>query len=362
MSDNENKVLRVRAWWVRAIYTAASLYILITLFLFTGSKYFHPEIEFFAQLTRFMFGGSFVIFPVCAIVLWFLNRPCRTLHTTFQKKYLIASRIIFSVGCIPALIFASFISILAIDQCRNTKRSTTTTPLTGGHKLIVKQTISPGLTDANIKRTVVIRWASGRIEALPFKFDGIAQHTSNVLEAGGHVLLPAGRFLLYRPGTIASEQGTWRIWNPPSQPLYAFLRQYAQEHGDVGITITSDQEPHGEPITYIRYDGMGYFASAERVYMPHLIKSIDPTTLQIVMSLNKPIAPMPEHLVFSAIHTPSLTWEFDEPATKTYKTRTSMLNMPTANERTFTKTPLDDFFIPTRFSTLINTISLPTMS
>ena len=276
--------------------------------------------------------------------------------------WVIASRIIFSVACIPALIFASFISILAIDQCRNTKRSTTMTPLMGGHKVIVKQTISPGFLDANVKRTVAIRWASGCTEALPFKFDGIAQHMSNVLETGGHVLLPAGRFLLYRPGTIASEQGTWRIWNPPSQSLYAFLRQYAQEHGDVGITITSDQEPHGEPITYIRYDGMGYFASAERAYMPHLIKAVDPTTLQIVMALNNPIASMPEYLVFSATRTPSLTWEFNESATRIYKNRTSMVYVPTVNELTFTEMPPDDHYIPASFFILFNTISLPIIS
>ncbi|MCL2104867.1 MAG: hypothetical protein FWH21_07440, partial [Kiritimatiellaeota bacterium] len=93
--------------------------------------------------------------------------------------------------------------------------------------------------------------------------------------------------------------------------VYAFLRQYAKEHDDTGVTIENEDT--------IRYAPKHYFFS-ESMYagyhLPHRIESIDPETLQIHMVSSESITSMPKLLIFSMTNGPPVTWLFDEAATR----------------------------------------------
>ncbi len=332
--EHEEMAMKNRAQIVRLGYTIVNLYVLtaILLALLQTTRFRSTSI---AHVALFMVLGTFAVIPVSAVVLWILNRPCRRNHTRPQQRYLIASRIILALAWLLSCVPPGFLAASAISQVRGTTKTMSTTPLIGGHEFIVKQTMTPGFLDPSISRRLSIRWASGRTEDLPTTFEAAEQYVANVLVAGGYVFIPAGRTLFYRPGTVTSAQGPWRMWEiTSSQALNAFLRKYAKEHGDAGVTITSHaDELHIEQspsvvIVYpsimvtnedIRYKTGRYVSSALRnrgLYLPHLIESVDSATLKIVMKSNEAITSMPRYLVFSVTNTPNLTWVFSEAETK----------------------------------------------
>lgn len=211
------------------------------------------------------------------------------------------------------------------------KTSSTTYPIPGGHKLIVTQTMSPGLTDPSIKRKLAVRWATGRTERLPVTYSPIAGGPLDVREISGNVYISAGRSLFYRPGTTSSRTGEWNLWEvTPSLELNAYLREFAANHGDTGVTITAyadakrigpfEVDPSATVTNEeIRYDGTRYFISPNRNrgwWLPHLITSIDTGSLDIVMTSSDPIAAMPRVLVFTPTNTPGITWAFNETESK----------------------------------------------
>lgn len=326
--------MKNRAQLVRVIYTAINLYIATTVLLaILQATRFRATLM--GQAALFMVLSVSVIMPLMTMVLWFLNRRCRSDHTRAQRRYLIASRIIFVLAWLVSCVLTAFLGAATISQIRNTKRSTTISQMSGGHQFIVNQAMIPGFLDPTIKRSLSIRWTSGRTEDLPTTFNDAERYAKNVVEAGGYVLIPAGRSLFHRPGTISSARGSWRLWEiSSSQSLHAFLRKYAKANADAGVTITPYIEErrieHGPSIIVvdssimvtnedIRYDTVRYFASAVRnrgFYTPHLITSVDTETFMIVMTSIEAITSMPRYLVFSATNAPNLTWVFSESETK----------------------------------------------
>jgi hypothetical protein len=273
---------------------------------------------FLAHVALFMIIGAFVLIPAGAVVIWRLNRSSRENHTRFQRLYLTASRIVLALAWLASSLPAVILGGAALVQMSGTKTSTSTAALIGGHKFIVKQTMTPGFLDPSIKRKLRIRWASGHSEKLPTTFNDVEHYAKHVLMAEGYVLIPAGRNLFYRAGTVSSADGPWRMWEiTPSQSLHDFLREYAKERGDAGVTITNET---------IRYNTMLYRSSATRnpgFYTPHLIESVDLATLKIVMKSNESISSMPIFLVFSSTNAPNLTWVFNESETKTQNLQSS---------------------------------------
>ena len=308
MPDKEEKRLKDRAENVRLIYTIANLYALATILGIVFSICSSSSAR--TGWLLLMSGGAFIAIPISTVVLWCRNRPCRTIHTKIQRGYLIVSRVfltsVWLLTCVPVGRISTFWVIQEMD----TKRVTTKVPLNGGHELIIKTTISPGFQDPNIKKKLRIRWASGRTEILPTLF-----HTdiSSILEANGYVFLISGQTLIYRQGTISSIRGGWMWWNlKNSKPcVYAFLRQYAKEHDDTGVTIENEDT--------IRYAPKHYFFSGSMYagyHLPHRIESIDSETLQIHMVSSESITSMPKLLIFSMTNGPPVTWLFDEAATR----------------------------------------------
>ena len=340
--------MKNRVHIVRLIYTIVNLYVL-TMIAFTVLQTTRFCSTSLGHVALFMILGTSAIVPLSAAILWILNRPCRADHTKLQRRYLIASRIVLALAWILSCVLTAYLGTAAVSQIRGTKKSMSTTPMTGGHEFIVNQTMTPGFLDPSIKRMLSVRWASGGTEGLPTTFNGVEHHATNVLEAGGYVLIPAGRSLFYRPGTVASVQGPWRIWEiTPTPSLHAYLRQYAKEHGDAGVTITShidDLHIEQGPAVIIvdssvivtnediRYNTGRYFSSAIRnrgFYTPHLIESVDPVTLKIVMKSNEAITSMPKHLLFSATNAYGLTWGFSESDTKELQQGGSPYSSPAA--------------------------------
>lgn len=333
--EQEENVMKHLVQRVRHVYTTLNLYVLITI-VFAVLQTTRFRSTFLAHVALLMLLGAFVLIPAGAVFIWRLNKYSRENHTRLQRLYLTTSRLVLALAWLVSSVPIVVLGGAAILQICATKTSTSTTPLVGGHKFIVKQTMTPGFLDPSIKRKLSIRWASGRTEKLPTTFNDAERYATNVLVAGGYVLIPAGRSLFYRPGTISSADGPWRMWKiSSSQSLHAFLRQYAKENGDVGVTITSqaddlhlEQSPSVVVVDpsvtvtneHIRYNTGGYFSSALRnreFYTPHLIESVDFATLKIVMKSNKSITSMPEYLVFSSTNAPNLTWVFNELETKT---------------------------------------------
>ena len=289
MCDSERKSLERRARIVRVMYAVINLYALALVLAICLHSSCHTE-ELRLLVCR-MFIGAMIFIPVSPVVLWFLNKPCRAIHTKPQRIYLIVSRVMLTLAWILACVPIAVIVGLGIDQELSTKRTTNVIPIKGGHELIVKTTTTPGfLQGPNIKKRQSIRWASGRKEELaaPYFNDDIA--ISNVLEARGYVFLEAGQTLFYRQGTIASVQGNWQRWKLWDSDG---LSQY-------------DAKSHHEH----------YYVKQGRVYLPHRIESIDPTTLQIVMVSDEVVPAMPKYLVFSATGETPVTWVFDEEATR----------------------------------------------
>jgi len=226
----------------------------------------------------------------------------------------------------------SAIVVLAITMTGcGVKTSSKSYPIPGGHAIVVTQTMSPGLTDPSIKRTLSVQWAAGRKEQLPATYSPIEGAPLDVQEILGGVYLSAGRALFYRPGTIVSPVGSWSLWEiTPSIELNAYLRQYSADHGDTGVTLTAfaDTKRIGpfevDPsVTVtneeIRYDGTRYFISPNRNrgwWLPHLITSIDTGTLDIVMRSSESITAMPSVLVFSSTNAPGIAGAFNETETK----------------------------------------------
>ena len=286
--DNEKKSLENRAKTVRLMYTIVNLYVLVMLFcVISGSS------------SWIALGGTIIfIIPVFTIILWFLNKPCRNVHSIAQRWYLRMSRVILVLGWIPVFVVVLCLGYGVVHYYSNTKKTTAVTQLDGGHELITETAMSQGLIEPTLKTRQIVRWASGHTEKLPHHIPGI----TNVLEVGGYVFLGAEGGFHYRPGTIASVEGEWRYWSPSQ--LYKFLRQYVNPN-DLDTSAVN----------------LG-------VSIPHRIESIDPVTLQIVMTSESPIPSMPKHLVFSMarvrehvespniIYPSYITWGFDEEATR----------------------------------------------
>lgn len=85
-----------KAQWVRTGYTIANTYIALAILLFF-SKSSSP---FLYYIEVFLLRSLFLLIPVLAAILWFLNRHCRNEHSKLQKKYLIVSRIILGTAWI----------------------------------------------------------------------------------------------------------------------------------------------------------------------------------------------------------------------------------------------------------------------
>ena len=96
MCDNERKSLESRASTVRMIYTVISLYVLTTIF------FMRPATPSLAIGLTMLFSMCFIA-PASTVVLWFLNRPCRKVHSVPQRWYLAGARIILFLGWMPAL-------------------------------------------------------------------------------------------------------------------------------------------------------------------------------------------------------------------------------------------------------------------
>lgn len=222
--------------------------------------------------------------------------------------------------------------LLVLTGCNwRTKTTKTVYPMTGGHEFIITQTMSPGFLDPSIQRRISIRWATGTTETLPTTYNPTGEYVKDVLTIGTTLYVPAGRSLFYRPGTIESPAGHWSIWEiSPSMALYGYLRQYAKEHGDTGITPTpyTDMkrvDPYEvDPSVVVtneelHYDNTRYFISPNRNrgwWLPHLITSIETGSLQIVMTSSESIPSMPQRLVFSPTNNPGVVWGFNEPETR----------------------------------------------
>ena len=107
--DNEKKSLESRASTVRMIYTVISLYVLTTIFFMLPAT---PNVVI--GLT--MLVSMCFIAPVSTVVLWFLNRPCRKIHTVPQRCYLAGARIILFLGWMPDLWFGLFLLKCALGN------------------------------------------------------------------------------------------------------------------------------------------------------------------------------------------------------------------------------------------------------
>ena len=334
MQEHKTISMDGRARKVRWGYTVVNLYILTAIFLFVLSTT-QSSSDNFKPIAGLMLIGAFVILPISAAILRKLNKSCREAHSTAQKRYLTVSKFIHVFAWLPSCIPAVIVGTLIVTDYCQTNKSSFNRPLLNGHKIIIKETTRPGVRGSPIKRTQSIHWSSGHIETLPNSFDHAEQYATHVLEADGYIFIPAGRTVFYRPGTISSKKGPWRKWAiAASQPLHAFFWSYAEKHNNKDVTIVPAinkrrvaQNPDDIVIaslatvtnSYIYYESGNFFSSAaglRGLYMPHLIESIDPVTLKLIMKSDEAIASMPTHLVFSAIRTPTLTWEFDETETR----------------------------------------------
>ena len=315
MCDKEKTALEKRAQAVRVIYTIINLSVLLAVLVFCFDAR--------GQYKILMGGVAFLIIPLSPVFLWFLNKPCRRIHTNNQRRYLIVSRIILALAwvsmCTIVVNILTYILSDMISYQRSIKKYETTIPLVGGHEIFAEKTKSPGFLQgpATVKiHEQRIRWASGHTENFPITLRWWEEKSlSSALEVNDYVFLLAGQTLFYRSGTIASVQGEWKSWHLRMTPsLYAFLRQYAREHDDGKITFSETEE--GE---FVRYN-IGYysFATNGRFTLPHRTESIDSTTLQVIMTSKEPIVPMPKHLVFSVTNVPphGIQWVFDEEATR----------------------------------------------
>ena len=90
-----------RAQWVRSGYTVANVYIAAAALLVFSHISDHGASIILYSL--------FFMIPLSVVVLWGLNRRCRTEHSRPQRAYLIASRIVLFVAwlfsCLPVVIW-----------------------------------------------------------------------------------------------------------------------------------------------------------------------------------------------------------------------------------------------------------------
>jgi len=198
-------------------------------------------------------------------------------------------------------------------------KTTTKIPLLGGHELIVKKTETPAFIKGQpiVTERLTIRWASGRVEKLPFF---LHKEISSVVEADGYVFLLAGKTLVYRSGTIASVRDRWvrfDISNVINESFRSYFEEYAKEHGDAETRWHLGHET----LYYSTRAGLGL--TSGHFHIPHRIDSIDPITFQIRMSReipgSKAFVAVPRHLIFSVTPSSNLSWTFDAAASKDYE-------------------------------------------
>ena|GEM_PF-6593634 len=110
MCDNEKIALAKRARNVRLIYTVVNLYVLIPALILCFD--FYPLV---VEIGKLMIVGMGFIIPISTVVLWHLNKPCRTIHTKHQHIYLFASRGILVFGWAWASMMIAQFVILVIS-------------------------------------------------------------------------------------------------------------------------------------------------------------------------------------------------------------------------------------------------------
>jgi len=225
--------------------------------------------------------------------------------------------ILFGAILVSGAIYLGF----KLCRYRQGKIHETRVELQGGDTLIHQTDWwgrEPFLNDSSPRNSLFIEWRSEKTREL-------------ITDIGWISILPATQCRLYRESGVVliqtpyeifwrcdGDQGKWKRWsilNPKRTPLYSFIRD--RSASDPRSSFREIPQERGKRLAMPAPFSAVYIGDeVERTWsLPYRFADIDLRKNLLIMALEKPVAGLPQQIVFSGTPERIGEWEFDLPKT-----------------------------------------------